>query len=58
MNILFNLVLIINGHAYVIDHDLSAGDCLDRWTEMQAKYEDKYQEPLIFTQIRCEVQKP
>lgn len=56
MNVLFSLVMIFNGHAYVIDHDLSAGDCLDRWVEIQSNYEAKHKEPLIFTQIRCEAQ--
>jgi len=49
MNILFTLVLIINGHAYVIDHDLTASDCLAEVTK-------RHDAGLPMSYMRCEAQ--
>lgn len=49
MNILFTLVLIINGHAYVIDHDLTASDCLEEVTK-------RHDAGLPMSYMRCEAQ--
>lgn len=47
--LLFNFILIINGHAYVIDHDLTASDCLAEITK-------RYEAGLPVSYMRCEVQ--
>lgn len=50
MNLLFNLVLILNGHAYVIDHDMTASDCL-------AAVSAEHEAGRDISHMRCEVQK-
>lgn len=50
MNVLFNLILILNGHVYVIDHDLTASDCLARITA-------EHDAGRSIANMRCEVQK-
>lgn len=49
MNILFNLVLILNGQTYIIDHDMTAADCLAAITA-------EYDAGRDISHMRCEVQ--
>ncbi|WPH68429.1 hypothetical protein [Stenotrophomonas phage BUCTxx99] len=49
VEILFSLILIVNGHTYVVDYDMTASDCLAAITE-------RYEAGLSPEYMRCEAQ--